>query len=86
MTIRERARCRNEHPVVDTISAHDSGCIGCRTWDKPIMVTLGTSEDGDIQHHDFFLTEAQAKRLYQRVIAALFQNSVAKAKTNENKT
>jgi len=63
-----------EHPIVTSVCASGADCIGCQTWEKPVMVSFGTNYDGvgsGIQHHDFFLTEGQAERLLYTLVRSL---------------
>lgn len=63
-----------EGVVINTM-AYDKGCIGCKRFERDIMVSMHTDIDGKKDFNDFFLTTEQAEYLRDKLTAALNRNT-----------
>jgi hypothetical protein len=58
--------------LVSGISVWDKHCIGCEKFNKDILVSIQI--EGDQEFHDFFLTDAEGKKLMADLQKRILEN------------
>lgn len=60
--------------IVSNVRAHDKGCVGCKKFGLPVLLTISTGESGATQFHDFFMTTEQAEKAISQLQKVLVYN------------